>query len=60
MFDLINTASLFNIQESGPTYVGDEWSDPELMQYLHAKKEKQWGYSLYAFRHPTNLIRSNK
>uniref|UniRef100_A0A1I8H258 Sulfurtransferase n=1 Tax=Macrostomum lignano TaxID=282301 RepID=A0A1I8H258_9PLAT len=33
--------------ESGPTLVGDEWSDPVLMQFLEAKKEKKDGNNFY-------------
>jgi hypothetical protein len=33
-------------QESGPTIVGDEYSDPELMSYLGAVKKIEPGNNL--------------
>ena len=34
------------LQEFGPTIVGDQWSDPELMQYLGASLMKEFGNNL--------------
>lgn len=36
----------FTLQESGPTFVGDEWSDPKLMEYLGASRIKALGNNL--------------
>jgi len=35
-----------DLQETGPTYVGDEHSDPELMLKLEADKFKEPGNNL--------------
>ena len=34
------------LQECGPTICGDEYSDPELMEFLGAKLTKQLGNNL--------------
>ncbi|KAL4238373.1 hypothetical protein ACF0H5_003083 [Mactra antiquata] len=36
--------------ECGPTMVGDEWSDPEVMAYLGATKEKVLGNNFYEYK----------
>ncbi|XP_046847956.1 GTP cyclohydrolase 1 feedback regulatory protein-like [Xenia sp. Carnegie-2017] len=38
--------------ESGPTIVGDEWSDPELMNYLKAKLSQEYGNNFKEYRSP--------
>jgi hypothetical protein len=40
-------------QECGPTIVGDEWSDPELMEFLGAKLINDFGNNLYVKFHNT-------
>ena len=37
---------VFFVQECGPTIVGDEWSDKELMKHLGATLEKTLGNNL--------------
>lgn len=34
------------MKENGPTIVGDEWSDPELMHFLGAELVHEFGNNL--------------
>ena len=36
--------------ECGPTIVGDEWSDPELMEFLGAKLVNEFGNNFKEYR----------
>ncbi|KAJ8308601.1 hypothetical protein KUTeg_013475 [Tegillarca granosa] len=38
--------------ENGPTVVGDEWSDPQLMEYLGAKLIKELGNNFMEYKTP--------
>ncbi|KAK7103503.1 GTP cyclohydrolase 1 feedback regulatory protein-like [Littorina saxatilis] len=44
--------------ESGPTIVGDQWSDPELMEYLGATLIKEFGNNFEEYRcdEPPRLV----
>ncbi|VDI56206.1 Hypothetical predicted protein [Mytilus galloprovincialis] len=49
LFDIILHVK-FILKESGPTFVGDEWSEPKLMEYLGATKMKALGNNFTEWR----------
>ncbi|XP_078419167.1 GTP cyclohydrolase 1 feedback regulatory protein isoform X1 [Cetorhinus maximus] len=53
-----NGISTYNYWETGPTIVGDEHSDKELMNYLGAEKTTALGnnFSEYRVKYPPRMV----
>ncbi|KAJ8308290.1 hypothetical protein KUTeg_013164 [Tegillarca granosa] len=50
--DVTERACFQTMNENGPTVVGDEWSDPQLMEYLGAKLIKELGNNFMEYKTP--------